>query len=507
MGRLIPVPVSLISRAAAARAAALEPADPPPLPAADAPTADVAIITTGDATVPRRVQPAWRRPWLRMPRRVLAVVLATPALAGAAAMVALWWRDTPPATVRTPSDALVAAGRVSGLLGAYLLLLQVALMARIPWLERRIGSDWLGRAHRWLGGWLVGLLVAHAGLLIAGLGLVDHLPLADESVNLLLDYPDVLMAAVGLALLLAVGVLSARAVRRRLAYETWHATHLYAYLAVALAFAHQLAVGADFRLGAARAAWSAAHVLVLACVVQFRVLRPVATSRRHRLRVHAVARETDKVVSIYVTGRDLDKLGAEAGQYFRWRFLTRGAWWQAHPFSLSAPPSPRMLRLTVKALGDHTSALQRLRPGVRVIAEGPYGALTHAQRTRRRVLLIAGGIGITPMRALLESLPGGRGDISFVFRGDLDGAMVFQRELAGLAAARGVLVHYVIGPRATCCARHDALSTRRLRELVPDAADRDVYVCGPPGMMAITSEMLRRAGVPRRRIHAERFDL
>ena len=149
----------------------------------------------------------------------------------------------------------------------------------------------------------------------------------------------------------------------------------------------------------------------------FRVWRPVVLALRHRLRVHEVVRETDGVVSIYVKGRRLELLGAEAGQCFRWRFLTRRIWWQAHPFSLSAAPTSQMLRLTVKAVGDHTHALQRLLPGVHVIAEGPYGALTGVQRTRRRVLLVGGGIGITPLRALLEALPGGPGDITLVFRG------------------------------------------------------------------------------------------
>jgi predicted ferric reductase len=442
-----------------------------------------------------------------MPRRVLAVLLVTPVALGAAAAVGLWWHDTPPDQIHTVSDALIGAGRVTGLLGAYLLLVQVGLMARIPWLERQIGSDWLARTHRWVGSYLVALLVAHALLLVVGLAAVDHLSWLQESATVVLTYPDVLMATVGLALLVAVGGLSARAVRRRLRYEVWHFTHLYAYLAGGLAFTHQIVVGADFKLQAARVAWTALHVFVAACVLRFRVCRPLMLSVRHGLRVHEVVRESDRVVSVYVRGRGLERLGARAGQFFRCRFLTRGMWWQAHPFSLSAAPTPRMLRLTVKVVGDHTRALQRLRPGVRVIAEGPYGALTSGQRTRRRVLLIAGGIGITPMRALMEAMPGGPGDITLIFRGDLAGARVFGQELESLAWTREALVHYVLGPRAKCCPRHDPLSARRLRELVPDVADRDAYLCGPPGMMSGAQRALRQAGVPRRRIHAERFDM
>jgi predicted ferric reductase len=431
--------------------------------------------------------------------------MAVPVAAGAAATLWLWWRGTPRNGIASLAEALILAGRITGMLGAYLLLIQVALIARIPWLERRIGSDWLAQVHRRLGTYLVTMLVAHAALVIAGLTALDHVWVGTETATVVLSYPDVLMATVALALLVAVGALSASALRRRLSYEAWHFTHLYAYLAVALAFTHQIAVGADLRDPVARVVWTGAHLLVAACVLWFRVWRPLVLALRHRLRVHKVVQETDGIVSIYVRGRRLELLGAEAGQFFRWRFLTRRTWWQAHPFSLSAAPTSQMLRLTVKAVGDHTQILQRLLPGVRVIAEGPYGALTGVQRTRRRVLLVGAGIGITPLRALLEALPGGPGEIALVFRASSSHAL-FAGELQELARKRGAALHLVLGRRPSCCWRHDPLSAWRLQSLIPDVAKRDVYVCGPPGMMAATRRALRGAGVPRRRIHIERFD-
>jgi predicted ferric reductase len=450
--------------------------------------------------------PSWRRPLLRQPRYVLAALLATPAVAGGVAVLWLWWLGTRGLAVRGLADGLIIGGRITGMLGGYLLLVEVGLMARIPWLERRIGSDWLVRVHRWLGTYLITTLFAHAALLIGGLTLLDRVPIGVEASTVVLTYPDVLMATVALAVLIAVGSMSAKAARKRVRYETWHFVHLYVYLAVALAFAHQIVIGTDLQYRAARIAWSAAHVAVAATVLWFRVWRPMRLSLRHRLRVRRVVREADDIISIYITGRRLELLGAEAGQFFRWRFLARHVWVQAHPFSLSAAPTPRTMRITVKAIGDHTRALQYLRPGVRVIAEGPYGALTGVQRTRRRVLLIGAGIGITPMRALLEAMPGGPGDIALVFRGGSSEGVVFQRELEEIASRRQAIVHLILGPRVTCCSRHDALSAKRLRTLVPDVGRRDVYLCGPPGVLEATREALRDAGVPRRRIHIERFD-
>jgi predicted ferric reductase len=92
----------------------------------------------------------------------------------------------------------------------------------------------------------------------------------------------------------------------------------------------------------------------------------------------SVRREAPGVTSLYIAGRDLAALRPQAGQFFRWRFLTRDGWWQSHPFSLSTAPRAKIkrLRITVMALGDYTAVLQRTKPGTRVIAEGPYGAIT-----------------------------------------------------------------------------------------------------------------------------------
>ena len=287
--------------------------------------------------------------------------------------------------------------------------------------------------------------------------------------------------------------------RRRLRYETWYFLHLYAYLAVALAFSHQLATGTAF-VGRplARTYWTALYVATLAAIVGFRLVLPVARSLRHRLRVERVVAEGPGVVSIEVGGVGLERLRARAGQFFTWRFLTRDRWWEAHPFSLSAAPDGRRLRITVKGVGDHTARLGALRPGTRVIAEGPFGAFTAAARRRRGAAMIAGGVGITPIRALLEEMPG---DVAVVYRALRDEDVILRAELEELAQRRGAALHYVVGDHRG----GELLSPERLLRLVPDIAARDVYVCGPPAMADATRATLARSGVPRRQIVTERF--
>ncbi len=281
--------------------------------------------------------------------------------------------------------------------------------------------------------------------------------------------------------------------------------HLYAYLAVALSFAHQLAVGSDFSSDTmARAWWVALYLVVVGTILWCRVGTPLLFNSRHRLRVKGVRRETPGVVSIYLVGRRLDRIGAQSGQFFLWRFLTPGGWWQAHPFSLSAPPTSKSLRITVKDLGDRTEELQRIKPGTRVFAEGPYGTFTDALRTRRRVLLIGGGIGITPLRALLETMPADPGDITLLYRVSFLADVVFRDEIARLGTERGIVLHALIGAEIGDD-QTDQLGIPSIARLVPDVRARDCYVCGPPGLVDAVARRLRALGVPEPQIHYERF--
>lgn len=462
-------------------------------------------------SAPSAIVPAAPEGLLPGPGRFWERALLATIVAGVLPVLAVWWQNTLPGTLRGLGDHLAAAGRLSGLLGAYLLLVLVALMARVPWLDNRVGSDVAARYHRALGEYTVVLLCAHALLLVVGYGLEAGVNPVSETVTVEETYPDVLMATAALGLLIMVGVMSARAMRRKFAYETWYFVHLYVYLAMALAFAHEFAVGAEFSASLRnRVIWSALHIAVFATLIVFRFVVPVVRSVRHDVRVAEVVAEGPGVISIYLTGRDLDRLGCESGQFFRWRFLARGLWWESHPYSLSAPPTDRTMRITVKHLGDGSRNLRRLRSGTRVWFEGPYGAFT-ARRVRvrpgrrHRSLLIAAGAGITPIRALFETLPGTGADVILLYRASRAEDLVLWRELEAIARFRGFGLYPVIGSRA----EHggNPLGAPALTRLVPDLARRDVYLCGPPGLVGQTVSELRAAGVPRRRIHHEAFDL
>ncbi|MET9532746.1 ferric reductase-like transmembrane domain-containing protein [Streptomyces sp. NPDC006649] len=435
----------------------------------------------------------------RSPRRTAVPFLAPLVIwAGAAGVLALWWSDT--TSVVGLAGWLTGAGRITGLLAGYACAVLLALMARIPLLDHTIGTDRLARWHALGGRWTISLILAHVLLIIWGYSLTSHTNVVSQTSTLVLHYPDLLKGTIGFLLFLATGILSARAARRRMSYETWHYLHFATYLAIFLSFGHQLSNGADF-VGnrPAQIAWYTLFIGVAALLARYRFAVPIRRGVRHRLRVAWVHPEAPGVVSVHLTGAHLDELRAEPGQFLRWRFLTPGLWWTANPYSLSAPARPHHLRITVKTVGSHSAALAHLAPGTRVWAEGPYGGFTADRRTAAKVLLLAGGVGITPLRALFETLPG---HVTLIYRARRADDLALRAEIDAIAARRQATVHYVVDEPA---GYSSPLTARGLSELVPDLAEHDVYLCGPTGMTRAAVHALREAGVPARRIHHESF--
>lgn len=421
-------------------------------------------------------------------------------------VLALFTGGVNTATLGQPGQLLQALGRLAGLLGALALAGQLLLIARIPALDRRLGMARLAAWHRIAGISVCWLLITHLTFITLGYAAQDGSPAVTELDVLVFGTQDVLKAVVALGLIALVAVTSARRARRRLSYERWHFVHLYAYLAVVLAFAHQVTIGHDFVGSAvARGYWWTLWGVALGSVLVARVLIPLWHNVRHRLRVADVVVEGPDAVSIYLTGRRLAVFSGRAGQYCLWRFLTRDRWWEAHPYSFSALPNDRCLRITVKALGDGSAALRTLRPGTRVLAEGPYGAFTSDRASQPGVVLIGGGVGITPIRAILEEIPDRAGNVTVIYRVNTPAEAALLPELRELAMARHATLFLLPGPIDASTPHGPALGPAHLAELAPDIPQRDVFVCGPPGMTRHVQRSLRALHVPESQVHTELF--
>jgi predicted ferric reductase len=463
--------------------------------------------------------PAYGR-WHRRWRARRADLLEAAAWASVVLVLVAFLARGGAAHLDTSAAILIAAGQVLGLVATDLLLVQMLLAARLPWVDQVYGMDRALKAHRVLGRITLPMLLLHAMALTAGYAAQADLPASTawivEPWRLLHGAaPDMLTATISLLLMTLVAVTSVRAARKKLGYERWHLVHLTAYAAVILSLPHQLSAGSDIAGHPwERAYWLGLYLFTATCLLWWRFLVPIARSIWHRPYVEAVVPEAPGVWSIWIRGRRLDRIGARAGQFFTWRFLSRGMLLAGHPWSLSAAPDPHRLRITVRELGDHSSRLPSLRPGTRVLIEGPYGAFTADRRSRRQVTLLAAGIGITPIRALAEELTAGHnsrlGDITLVYRADSAEQLALAGELDILARETGLALHFLVGPpvrgswlpRPVSAGRTDGAA---LASIVPGIDRQDVYVCGPQPWMDLVHRSLAEAGVTRGQIHDERF--
>lgn len=440
------------------------------------------------------------RTWPIRPADIVAVLLAVGLL-----VAGMWVVHGGLVLLATPAGLATGLGQVTALIGTYLALAQIVLMARVPWIDHVVGSDRLMAWHRWLAVGTITLILGHVALTTLGWAMSSGRGVATEFLALNETW-DILIATAGTALMMMVAITSVRAIRRRLAYETWYGLHLYAYLGIALAFLHEVTIGADF-IGdpVAVAFWSGLYLVTFGLLAWYRVLTPIATSARHQLRVASVVPEAPNVVSIYLVGRDLDRLPVAAGQFFHVRFLRRGGWWRPHPFSISAAPNGTYLRLTIKDLGDDSHRMMTMPVGTPVFVEGPYGAFTSRLIEREHVVMLAGGVGVTPLRSILEALPRGRHRISFLYREGEPGETIFRHELLALGAWHGADVHFLEGHRGSCRMPVDPLSPECLEATLPTLRDADVLICGSRSFTERVLASLKGLGVPADQVHAERF--
>lgn len=449
-----------------------------------------------------------RRQYARRARRAdLLVVLFW---ASGAAAAALFLASGGAAQFGTIADAVTSLGIVTGLIGTDYVLVMLVLAARIPLLDRTIGHDRAIALHRALGKPALYLLLAHGALLLVGYGMTTGInPIAE--IGDMLALPDLPLAVIGLGLMIAVVVTSLVAVKRRFSYEGWHVIHLLSYVSVAFALPHQLSNGGVLAEGTVqRVYWIALYVLALGAIVTFRFIEPTVSSLRHRITVAGVAPIAPGVVSIHLRGRRLRALGAKGGQFFTWRFWTGSTWWHSHPISLSAMPTDTTARITVRDLGAGSRSISTVAAGTKVSIQGPYGLFSDAARTAPKLAIIAAGIGVTPVRAMLEHASFAPGEATVLLRASDTDETYLWDEIRAIAEAKGATVYTMIGGRSrenpTWMTARDQSRGVTIESAFPDLHDSDLFVCGPSGWLDLVEADARRAGLPAHQLHAERFD-
>jgi len=406
-----------------------------------------------------------------------------------------------------PPFVLVALGRLMGLLGSYAILIQFLLAGRSAWLEKTFGLDRLLKIHHVSGKWGILLILTHPILLTLGYAATLNNTVLGQLQIFIFNYENVLNAVIGLFLFIIVVAMSLYISRRHLRYETWYYVHLIVYLAVFLAFGHQIKVGADLLASQLFFGyWLVLYTAVLLAHLFFRFYKPLYLYFRHQFTIEKVVRENHNTVSLYISGRQMSAFQIAPGQFIIVRFLVKRLWWQAHPFSLSCAPNGEYLCLTIKQSGDFTRSLENLPVNTKALIDGPHGVFTARFARRKKFLFIAGGVGITPVFSLIEDLARQNiTDIKLLYSNRSAQNIIFQKDLAELAQRYGIAVAHTITGDQSWSGERGKIDRAKLLRLVPDWLERETYLCGPKGMLRGLKQMLLAMGFPKRRLHYEEF--
>ena len=449
------------------------------------------------------------------PSRVSAPAAAEPAsgpgpfavraflVLGSLTILAFWWFGTSASAGATPGAAMLSFGELAGLLGSFFVCAQVLLVARVPWFERAVGFDKLGSWHRTLGTTTILMIGTHVLAMVLGAMLSAHSTPWSAALSVYTGYPDLLKALLGTVVFVVVGMSSARLMRRNLSYESWFLIHVTIYGGIFLTFFHQISGGTHF-IGSpiAKTAWLTMYAGTALSILWYRIGCPVLDNLRMGLKVENVVVEAKGTTSVWLRGSHIDRLDARGGQFFLVRFMSGRHIVTAHPYSMSMVPTADRLRFTIGAIGDHSTAVRHLRPGTRVFIEGPFGRFTPDRSSRSRALLIAGGVGIGPVRALAEELVGAGRDVVVLHRAHTSDRLALSKEFPAADT-----LHYVPLPGRRRELGYDPLHPRTRGRLVPDIRQRDVFICGPAAMTQTVAASARALGVPRSAIHFEELSL
>jgi len=424
-------------------------------------------------------------------------------LANLGIILFIWWRQSGDLLFMSRAGIFIAFGRLTGLLAVYLVLWQLLLIGRIRPLEQILGLDRLSITHHFNGllAWV--FIFLHPLFLILGYGQVNDYNFWQQTYNFLFFGENLVPAFFALLIFLVIIILSSEAIKKHLKYEVWYYIHLLTYLAIILSFSHQLELGGDLQTILANFYWSLIYTLVVTALIFYRFLKPIYFFYRHRFIVDQIIFESDQVISVYLRGRELDKFVFHAGQFAICRFLRGCLAFEAHPFSFSSAPNNTRLRLTIKNLGDFTGSLKNnLSIGTPVILDGPHGIFTVKRTQNQKLALIAGGIGITPIRSIIEKEIDR--DLVLIYSAPSRVDLVFFEEISGLQRTNFHFVP-VVSSEESWPEEKGRLDEEKIKRLVPDYLARDFFLCGPPLMIKSVRQILQKIGVKKNKIYFEKF--
>ncbi len=427
-------------------------------------------------------------------------------IANIAIVTTFWWNFSGELMLTGEINSqFLAISRLAGLLATQLALVQLILIGRIKWVESVFGLDKLSRIHKWNGYLVLSLIILHVILVTKAYSVFNGASYISQYVSFLIDYDDVFKAFLAYLILLGTVGLSITIIRRKLKYEYWYYVHILNYITFVLFVGHQLELGMSSQSSTFQLYWLATYIFTAGHISWFRFIKPILNFTKHEFTISKVQTE-GPATSIFISGKNLNTFKRQAGQFMILRFIQKSFWYEAHPFSLSWGADNEQLRITAKNLGDYTAKMPLLKVGTKVLIDGPHGVFTSSKIKKEKVLMIAGGIGITPIRSLVEELAGTI-DLTIIYSVKTQAEAILLSELKNIKSQRAFNLIEIYSAEKVAGSEFGMLDKVKLNSLVPDLKDRDVFLCGPPPMMNALKIAMQELGLPNKQLHWERFAL
>ncbi|MCE9663060.1 ferredoxin reductase family protein [Halomonas sp. M5N1S17] len=413
------------------------------------------------------------------------------------------------ALVARPEEARALGavfGAFLGLLALGVLAMQVVISGRHRWFAESLGFDNILQFHRQTGICALLLVLAHPVVMIAT---------RPEWIEFL-DPRDETLRAVTLILLLAATLLlvasSLWRTRFGLSYEWWRALHgMLSLFIVSAGLGHALMVQ-HYTAGLATSLVLIAVIAVpLLLLLESRLFR-VWRNRKRPWRVIDNRQERGDAATLTLEADGDHRLDFAPGQFF-WITLGETPFsLQQHPFSIasSAVKSER-IAFTAKRLGDFTHTLPDVKPGTLAYIEGPYGAFVPNMASDSGAVLIAGGIGITPIMSILRTLrdQGATVPLWLLYANDTWDEATFRDELMELEEVLPLeVIHVISDPEPEWQGESGMIDEALVRRRLPaDDGRREYFICGPEPLMNAAEKALLHIGAAPTRIYSDRFDI
>jgi predicted ferric reductase len=291
-----------------------------------------------------------------------------------------------------------------------------------------------------------------------------------------------------------------------LKYGTWKQVHWFNFIILPIIFAHSVLLGTE--LGSQPPLLIFWYILggVYLLLVAFILWDRIAV-KKHPVQVTDVLQETHDTWSLHFKGRKPDH---KPGQFLMLSMLREGRPVEPHPFTISSSPTSDDLSISVKAVGDFTSTIKETTPADHAYIGAPYGTFSFLNYDAPNLVFIAGGIGITPFMSMLRYMVDQKLDrnVLLIWGNKTEQDIAFRAELEQMTRATPTLrVVHVLSNQADWPGEKGYVDAELLRKYMEGFENPQVFVCGPPVMMTKVIRTLRQSGVPKSRIHYERFAL